>query len=64
MKPGQTVRYTCNACDIQFDLSIAPLGDWAGIPEDDCGDAEFAPCHCPFCGDPAIKPMHDRAITT
>ena len=63
MTPGTTVPFACDACDIQFDLTLAPLGDWAGMPEEDCGDdRDFPPRHCPFCGDQAIKPMHDPSI--
>ena len=35
MTPGTTVPFACDACDIQFDLTLAPLGEWAGIDPGD-----------------------------
>jgi hypothetical protein len=28
MRPGETVRFACEECQIVFDLHIAPMAEW------------------------------------
>ena len=54
MKPGETIRYTCDECLTVFGLSIAPVAEWAETM-DDTTDADIymePTCMmcCPYCG--------------
>jgi len=47
MKPGETTRVTCNACNTEFDVTLEPKA------KGDLQSARQMPAqkvqHCPFC---------------
>jgi hypothetical protein len=66
MKPGETIRYACDECQVVFDLALAPTAEWVELQEED-QDSQDVPVHCcPFCGAWAheLRELHDRPTTT
>jgi hypothetical protein len=64
MKPGETIRFACEDCQVVFDLCVAPLAEWAEqIDENDIegGFQIGEPVLCPFCGSSELKATHDSA---
>jgi hypothetical protein len=64
MKPGETIRFACDECQIVFDLCVAPVSEWVEQQnEKDFEDAEVeAPERCPFCELGELRVAHDRPL--
>ena len=65
MRPGETVRFACDECQIVFDLCIAPVSEW--VEQHDENDFESpleveAPARCPFCDLAELRVIHDRPV--
>lgn len=60
MKPGETVRFACDECQIVFDLTIAPSSEWVEqFDDNEHDDVEInPPCRCPFCNLSKLRPLH------
>ena len=46
MNPGETERYMCDSCLLEFEVTLEPHPAGGGEP----GDVEY----CPFCGSEAV----------
>ena len=63
MKPAETVRFTCEECQIVFDLCVAPVSEWPEDYGDDNADGtNSTPTCCPFCGSGEVKAMNDTPV--
>lgn len=52
LNPGQTTRFQCDECSIQFDLEHEPQARENGTRAE-MDSAEVA--YCPYCGTPALR---------
>ena len=65
MKPGETIRFACDECQIVFDVTVAPPSE--GVEQFDDGDGPLEverPSRCPFCELSQLWVVHDRPVIT
>jgi hypothetical protein len=56
MKPGETIRCTCDDCLIVFEIFAAPISDWPEELDEADADMEIGePVVCPFCGSSDLR---------
>jgi hypothetical protein len=56
LKPGQTARYECGSCMVEFDLTHEPKATTPNLAR---GIPAREPRMCPFCGADLPPPVDD-----
>ena len=57
MRAGETIRFECEDCRFDFDLTIDSVRETEVVEEEEDLDAE--PSCCPFCGAGELRAVHD-----
>lgn len=67
MKPGEPTRFACGECQIGFDITVAPWGEWREQFQDGTEPDEplvMAGAECPFCGARELRQASDAPTIT